>query len=349
MARDLPAGRARGVRSSRPVSPNKAAVAPLLSTSERIRIIWTVAVAALLMLAASVAADASELHAETLKAWNEYMQDENARVAKNSRPGAFLWSDQSPDRICRLRQGEFLIAPFGENPKIVPHGLIHHWIGAMFVPKAELGDVLNVVRDYEQYKNYYAPSVIASRLLRHAGTDDAFSMRMLNRALVAKLALDAEFQSSYARLDANRWYSVGYSTRIRELADYGQATQHELPANTGHGFVWRLYMVSRFEQRDGGVYVELEAVALSRDVPSGTGWLVNPAVRRVSRSSMLASLRETQEAVLAHRELASRVAQKDGGMGASSGVIDKSLAATVDAGYLGGSSFGKTTTGNGAR
>ena len=52
---------------------------------------------------------------------------------------------------------------------------------------------------------------------------------------------------------------------------------------------------ARFEERDGGVYVELEAIALSRDVP--VRWIVNPIVRRVSRNSMLVSLQQMKEAV----------------------------------------------------
>jgi hypothetical protein len=192
----------------------------------------------------------------------------------------------------------------GDNPKVVPHGLIHHWIGAIFLPNTDLGDVLKVVRDYGKYKEFYAPNVVDSRLLRQAATGDAFSLRMLNKAVVAKFALDADFQNSYTRLDENRWYSVGYSTRIREVEEYGQADQHELPPNTGHGFIWRLYNVSRFEQRDGGVYVELEAVVLSRDVPGALRWLVNPVVRRASKGSLLVSLQKTHGAVLSTTALA---------------------------------------------
>ena len=76
------------------------------------------------------------------------------------------------------------------------------------------------------------------------------------------------------------------------------ADEHEAPTNTGRGLIWRLYSISRFEQRDGGVYVELEAVALSRDVPGALRWLVDPIVRRTSRSSILVSLEKTEGAVL---------------------------------------------------
>lgn len=263
--------------------------------------------AALLLLVASAVSKAAELNPETLTAWNQYVQSQKARVAENSQPGSFLWIDQSPDAIRRLRDGEVIVAGMGENPKAVPHGLIHHWIGAIFLPQTNVDDVLVVVRDYDKYERFYAPNVVNSKLLRQEGADDAFSLRMLNKTLVAKFALDAEFQTTYTRLDRTRWYSVANSTRIREIDGYGQADQHELAPDTGRGFIWRLYNIARFEQRDGGVYIEMETVALSRDVPSAVRWVVNPVVRRASKGSMVVSLQKTQEAVVGSKELARTV------------------------------------------
>lgn len=254
--------------------------------------------AALLILTASFASKGAELSPETLKAWDAYVQAQNARVAQYSKATPFLWSDQSVDRLRRLHNGETVVAPFGQNPRRVPQGLIHHWIGAVFLPGARLDDVLSVVRDYDKYKEFYAPNVIESRVLRRTDTEDTFSLRMLNKAAVAKFALDTDFQDSYRRVDENKWYSISYATRVREVENYGVADEHEAPANTGRGLIWRLYSISRFEQRDGGVYVELEAVALSRDVPGALRWLVDPIVRRTSRSSIHVSLQKTQEAVL---------------------------------------------------
>ena len=266
---------------------------------------------ALLLVASSVSSRASELNGETLRTWKQYTQAQNARVTQSLRDGSFLWSEQSPDRLRRLRQGEILVAPMGENPKIAPLGLIHHWIGAIFLPNTSLDSVLTVVRDYDSYRNFFAPNVIDSRLLHQGPTEDAFSLVILNKALVAKFALFAEFQSSYVRVNGNRCYSVGASTRIHEVEDYGEPGQYELPVDTGHGFIWRLYNISRFEQRDGGVYVELEAIVLSRDVPGAIRWLVSPTVRRVSKNSMLVSLQKTQDAVFAPKQMASRTLRKD--------------------------------------
>lgn len=273
--------------------------------------IWTFAVAAVALLASSITSAAAELNSETLAAWNQYIQTQNARVAETARSGSFLWSDQSPDRIPRLRDGEVLVASIGDNPKAVPHGLIHHWIGAVFLADMSLDGVLAVVRDYDKYERFYAPNVVDSTLEHEDGADDAFSLRMLNKTLVAKFALDAEFQTTYTRLGTTRCYSLANSTRIREVDGYGQTDQHELPPDTGRGFIWRLYNIARFEQRNGGVYVEMETVALSRDVPAGLRWLVDPAIRRASKSSIAVSLKKTQEAVLESNQLASRTATND--------------------------------------
>jgi hypothetical protein len=51
------------------------------------------------------------------------------------------------------------------------------------------------------------------------------------------------------------------------------------------------------EERDGGVYIELEAMVLSRDIPAALRWVVDPIVRRVSRSSLETSLQQTADAV----------------------------------------------------
>lgn len=279
----------------------RTSASPVLSKAERRRFVGAFLAAVLLILAASLKAKGAELSPETLKAWDAYVQTQQVRVAGYSNASPFLWSDQAPDRLRRLHQGETVVAPFGENPHKVPQGLIHHWIGAAFLPGARLDDVLSVVRDYGRYKDFYAPNVIESQVLRQADKEDTFSLRMLNKAVVAKFALDANFQSAFRRLDENKWYGITYTTSVREVENYGLADEHEAPANTGRGLIWRLYSISRFEQRDGGVYVELEAIALSRNIPGAFRWVVDPIVRRTSRSSIDVSLQKTEAAVLETR------------------------------------------------
>jgi hypothetical protein len=122
-------------------------------------------------------------------------------------------------------------------------------------------------------------------------------MHLVNKEVVAKTALDSEYQACYQMLDVKRWYGIAYTTRIQEIRDYGQSGAKKLPPDEGSGYIWRLYSIARFEERDGGVYVELEAMALSRDIPGAFRWVADPIVRRVSKSSLLTSLRQMEEAV----------------------------------------------------
>ena len=68
-----------------------------------------------------------------------------------------------------------------------------------------------------------------------------------------------------------------------------------MPPGHDHGFLWRLNSYWRFEQRDGGVYVDCEAISLSRSVPLGLGWMINPMVRALPRESLTNTMRCTRD------------------------------------------------------
>jgi hypothetical protein len=259
---------------------------------------WMVSIACACLTFASVLAEGAELRQEALKHWDEYVQIANSQMKDRlGTGGTFLWVDEAPDRNRRVREGKILVSPGAPHiPKPVPAGLIHDWIGAAFFPNTKLEDVMAVVRDYDHYQDFYKPSVVESKSLAVPG-DDKFSMLLVNKEAVAKTALDSEYQACYQEVDDRRWYGVAYTTRIQEIRDYGHPGEKKLPPDEGSGYIWRLYSIARFEERDGGVYVELEALALSRDIPAAFRWAVDPIVRRVSRNSLLTSLRQMEEAV----------------------------------------------------
>ncbi len=52
----------------------------------------------------------------------------------------------------RLQQGAILVRPAGDSGSFpVPAGLIHDWIGTVFIPHVSLRDVLARIRSYEEY------------------------------------------------------------------------------------------------------------------------------------------------------------------------------------------------------
>ncbi len=248
-------------------------------------------------LLAPAASCAIELKKQTLEAWDAYIQAAKSQMREREQ-GSFLWVDEAPDRLQSVRAGKILVSPVGEHvPKPVPSGLIHHWMGAAFIPGVRVTEVLSVVRDYDHYKEFYKPNVVESKSLGTAGDCDQYSMLLANKEAVASTALDIQSESCYRQLDERRWYTVGYSTRVQEIRHYGRADAQELPPGQGNGYIWRLYGFARFEERDGGVYVEAEALGLSRDIPRAFRWMVDPIVRRISKNSMLIFLHQLEEAV----------------------------------------------------
>jgi hypothetical protein len=129
------------------------------------------------------------------------------------------------------------------------------------------------------------------------GWKDVFFLRLANRSVIAKTALDTEVETTYFRVDNKRWYGISNTRHIREVDKLGTPEQKILPEDEGTGLIWRIASISRFEERDGGVYAEMEALALSRDIPAALRLVVTPIVRRVSRDAVLTSLHQTKVAL----------------------------------------------------
>jgi hypothetical protein len=246
---------------------------------------------------------AAELQPATLAAWNAYLQqaDSHAQERASGRL-PFLWIDGSPDRLARVRRGEVIVTPVvGRGTESVPHGLVHDWRGAIFIPGATINDLWTVVHDYNDYQRMYRPVVTSSKELACAGDTQEFQMVWQRKVLFVSAALEGHYQARDIVVDPQRRYSVADAVEVREIESYGHKDQRLLPPDTGNGFIWRIRSIARFEQRDGGVYLELEAIALTRDVPASVAWLVNPVVNHLSVNSLTTTLRQTRDAVLSSR------------------------------------------------
>jgi hypothetical protein len=262
------------------------------------RLFQVLAAVAIMMLPWPMRVAAADLKPETLQAWEAYLEVAKTRNHKHLADGASILSSDAD--LAKLRQGEIIVSPARPNvPLKVPSGLIHDWTGAIFIPNASIGDVMRVVRDYDHYQAIYHPNVVGSKPIEMGEYEDRFSMVIMNKSFFAKGALDSDYRSTFVRLDDQHWYSTSETTRVQEAADYGATSQHLLPEGHGKGIIWRLYSFARLEERDGGVYIELEAIALSRDIPATLRLVVDPIVRRVSRSSLETSLQQTADAVRA--------------------------------------------------
>jgi hypothetical protein len=248
-------------------------------------------------------ASAINLKHETAQAWDEYIGGVNIRIKQcASASNSFLWVDGAPGRGASVRSKHIVVSPGAEHVPIkVPFGLIHHWIAATFMPDVSIADVLRVVRDYSRYEDFYRPGVIDSKSIDINPDKDRFSLVLMNKPFFKKTALDSDDEASYVRVDDHRLYMVSRTTRIREIAEFGAPGAHTLPRDEGTGIIWRLFSVVRFAERDGGLYIEVEAIALSRDIPGALRAVAGPIVRHVSKEALVTALKETEAAVLATR------------------------------------------------
>jgi hypothetical protein len=269
----------------------------------------------LILLPLSSWAGSVTLKPETVAAWDSYLAAAHAAMQARLQPGApFLWLDEQPGRAEHVRtQGPYIVPAGPHIPKKVPSGLIHDWLGAGFLPNVTIQDILRVLRDYDGYKDVYRPGVIGSMSHGTDGIRDLFFLRFANRSVVAKIALDTEEEASYFRVDDHRWYAVSNTVHIREVDHVGSPEERTLPEDTGIGLIWRLSSITRLEERDGGVYGELEAFALSRDIPAAFRLFVTPIVRRVSRDSLATSLQQTKVAIDAETSHGAQVHPAEGG------------------------------------
>ncbi len=245
------------------------------------------------------ALSAAQLEQATLKAWEDYVRaaEERAKV-RSLASSRFLMVDEVPEAGRRVRRGETWVAPFGANGTVViADGLIHDWMGAAFIPHASLRDVLSVVRSYSQYSEFYRPVVLESRSISRDPSRDLFSMLWFKKVFFTIVTLDGEYESRLSQIGEKRWISASWSTRIQEIRDHGKPGERRLAPGEGNGYIWRLNDFARYEERDGGVYVEVEAMALSRDIPAAARWLIAPIVAHASKDALATSLQQTRTAV----------------------------------------------------
>src|SRR5262249_37073316 len=156
----------------------------------------------------------------------------------------FLWTDESADRRNRIAAGEIVVAPVvGDGTQKVAHGLIHHWIGGVFIPGTTIESLSTLMLNYSAYKDFYKPTVVASKLLICTDTDQTFGRRLQSKGLFVTAASEGQYQTHQVRIDSHRGYNVAESIHIQEIENYGRPEQRLLPEGAGVGYVWKLHTI----------------------------------------------------------------------------------------------------------
>jgi hypothetical protein len=191
----------------------------------------------------------------------------------------------------RLRRGDVVVekltpADGGE----MAGAMLHDWRGTAFVPGATAADFERLMKDFGGYPKVFAPEVIEARVMAGDGDHVQVSMRVRQRHVIT-VVMDTEYDVGFGRVDARRGYSMSRSTRIAEIDGAGTSKERALTGGEEHGFLWRLNTYWSYEEREGGLVVQVESVSLTGSIPTGLGWLVGPFVESVPRESLEFTLR----------------------------------------------------------
>ncbi len=197
----------------------------------------------------------------------------------------------------RLRQGELIVEKLtpstGAN---LPGAMLHDWRGTAFAAGAKAADFERLMRDYDAYPQHFSPQVVQAKVLSHQGDHFEAKMRVRQRHVI-NVVLDTTYDVNFGRLDARHGFSVSRSTRISEIEAAGSADERALKPGEEHGFLWRLNSYWSYEERDGGLYMQIESVSLTRSIPTGLGWAIGPFVESVPRESLEFTLRSVCNAL----------------------------------------------------
>ncbi len=252
-------------------------------------------------------AQPSDLQPKANQAYDRYVALTQAQVSLQlAKLDSYLWIDQLPTDQQRadyqtLRSGGLVIERTEtlENGKAIaaPGALIHHWVGTVFVPGATLDQTLAFMQDYDHKVDYFKPDILISKILAHNGGDYSVHIRFYTKKVITEV-VDTDQDVHYQRIDLTHAWSRSRTTRVQEVSNPGEKDERLDPEGHDHGFVWRMNTFWKFQEKDDGTYIECQALSLSRDIPTGLGWMVGPFVQSVPRESLTFTLETARNALM---------------------------------------------------
>ena len=230
--------------------------------------------------------------------FNAYISNVESRLAQQHRSAnGFL----APVDHNRLRNGELVIEKLApESPGGFPGAMLHHWRGTAFAPGARAVDFERLMRNFNAYPQYYAPQIVQAKVVSERGDQYQVVMRVKQHHVIT-VVMDTAYSVTFEHplilhADSKRGYSISHSLHISEIESAGTPKEHALPPSEDHGFLWQLNTYWSYEERDGGLYMQIESASLTRAIPTGLGWVVGLFVESVPRESLEFTLHSTSDA-----------------------------------------------------
>jgi len=248
---------------------------------------------------------ATQMKPNTASAFEHYIAVTEDHMSAEEGKGHFLIIDGlSPDArkkaYSELQQGKLYIQQGrakddGHNIP-VPDGMAHDWIGIVFIPGANLVETLAFLQDADHYQEIFKPAVRQSHLVSWGENEMKLSEQFYHKTIVT-VAVNTEFDAHYTFLDSNHLICRAHSTRTAEVEHVGQPDEREMAPGSEHGYLWRMNTYWHIAQQDDGVYLQVQTVALTRNVPAALEWVVMPLVKSIPRATLTTFLNNTRTTI----------------------------------------------------
>jgi len=236
---------------------------------------------------------------ETAGAFEVYVKSVEQELAGRwSGRAPFLSLNVSAEDQKKLLKGDLIIRPAATpNPGEVPAGLIHDWVGALYIPSTSIDKVTAVLQDFDRHSKIY-PEIIRSRLISRQGNDMVGYWRVERKQQFVPAVFDVTDEAHYQEIAPDKWICRSYANDIREVLDAGSAKEKDSSPGEGLGLLWRINAFWSLQASGSGVLAECRTISLSRNVPNGMGWIIKPFIQNVPRESLTSTLQNTRRSIL---------------------------------------------------
>lgn len=251
-------------------------------------------IAAMVMFAASISGIAEEPMPAALSGFNSYIRQVEARLdQQHGGPEGFLAREDST----YLRKGELIIERVTSSSGAdLPGALLHHWRGTAFAAGATAADFEQLIKDFPAYPQRFSPQVVRAKVIDHQNDQFKVLLRVRQHHVIT-VVMDTAYDITFGRRDGQHGDSMARSSRISEIKSPGTSDERALTAGEEHGFLWRMNTYWSYEEKDGGLYMQIESVTLTRSIPTGLGWVIGPFVESIPRESLEFTLRSACDAL----------------------------------------------------
>lgn len=228
--------------------------------------------------------------------WDHYVAAVRAQTDAECRlPAALLWVRKSEPRIRNVLSGAIVVdATEGAGHKATRDGTIHDWTGALYLPGITPGRVFSTLNATDGVPRLSGPAMIETEVVSRAPNAVRIAATSDEWTALSGYILRASYESVYVWPAPDRWWCLSRTTGVQQSAFWrlGQ-TKKQLAGIDG--YIRSLSCATLVAGAMNGSIIEVRALLLARSAPNLMAWLVNVIVRRLCRTVIVTTLRQTRD------------------------------------------------------